>query len=1255
MRKFRFGTLILTAVLLLGTCTSGFATTEEIKTEEVVEVTEISELTDLRNDDFEDYVPGYIFNGSAFCPVEGDNAGKGVVTEDGSLWFRDENEGIKGGFTTAISSGMTSALISVPDKDGNMTKVVQILRPKKVAPKQTDFLLHPAASLNTARLLYEVDVRNGGSAGEEGEPGFTNSVNNYFGSLSILGITFDFNKKTVTLPSRSDARPAVLAQDFKWAVPDNGQWFHILIDLDVLTGNLYVFINDKEVASANYRGAFTSISNDELAIKFATSKDGENVIYLDNIRIQKSNLSAEELARKTVDEEFRMLGANAYLMYNGSAKVYYGDKIDRFNPDSAMVAPEERDGTVYIPLRYVAENEGYEVIWDGETKCISLVGDKEIVLPCSGNTLSIDGVEKTLQGQVGNFSGTTKLSVEDIAMLFDKKFYKDTTGLTILMEDDSGFPEGQRANCIASLIGLYPEASLGFETKDGWYSMADLLEASGQTADKLSISFRGSRSDINNSTYESERHDGIVRSTEFVKSGHYSGKWDRHHYYPTIMAADVPKDWTPYNMLSFWVYSEKATNERITVGAVSNVDRVWENNETQTNFFYFGITIDFTGWKKFELPLEMWEKSSEFVHGFDKIEGLYFYSRALNCEPSPYTVLYLDDIKLETVDEAYKSSIVEQWQAIRSARDEKMNAELSYVVDVPDVFKDINLPDYCKLLENKKIIESGNGDVAAAKENLKKILKKYGIEEENYSYSDLTITTTSTIAIDGRSLNPNVLEETLRYNHDDPELVKQITPGKPIESQAYFKHARAIYGYDPKYYPGPVGDTGEHKFIWSGSRIFQVVDDEGKWHFYDLSMQIQKYCEEELQLSNISLRADGFYDETKIRFDNDGDAYILLLINGYNQAGKKIHTTVLGHSRDKLKTWDFYKLSRAFGKMEVLDGNNQDCLERPPVIVLHNYFTSTDKDGAFIIPEKKEDGTLFIPEEIIYADGPIISVSQHSGKANFCVTYNGKVYFTYGYLESNQQKRLSLIPQDSVIWSQNPPNFSPTAGVLTYIISYDLKTKELSEPVFLGCAGKHGADEHNWSAISVDSEGYLHALLIGHHATLVYMKSKQPENITEWELPEYVSSGISYASLNIDKNDTVYCVTRNSNRDYIFDIALQRRTKDGKWTESRIFQFWKQYYAIWGHDVFMTADGTLYVHFIGKSYSYELFADDFAAHSFYFPESSRVTDDRRPSGTRVSGMYASGGAKVAGEGTLVMSKDGGKSWQLVTTEEFMSK
>ena len=91
--------------------------------------------------------------------------------------------------------------------------------------------------------------------------------------------------------------------------------------------------------------------------------------------------------------------------------------------------------------------------------------------------------------------------------------------------------------------------------------------------------------------------DGITVDTKYVKSAKYSAKWDNHPTNKTVEFSGVPSDWRDYEEMRFWMYSEKATNEVVTV-LVYCKQRI-----NGMVYVYTDFKVNWVGWKQICLDL----------------------------------------------------------------------------------------------------------------------------------------------------------------------------------------------------------------------------------------------------------------------------------------------------------------------------------------------------------------------------------------------------------------------------------------------------------------------------------------------------------------------------------------------------------------------------------------------------------------------------------------------------------------------------
>lgn len=689
---------------------------------------------------------------------------------------------------------------------------------------------------------------------------------------------------------------------------------------------------------------------------------------------------------------------------------------------------------------------------------------------------------------------------------------------------------------------------------------------------------------------------GAKLSTKHVTSGKHSLLWKDHTTYPTLASHKMPKNWKDKKTLSLDIYSERPTNQIVFVAVLS------DSPETKwKDFYYLPIKINWQGAKKVELPLAEFKKY-EKVAGWDKVGGVYLFTKMFGCQPNPYTELYLDNMQIS---------------------DKPATGWNELIAELPQVIGKDNFPvEYTEIEWQKD-----------------------------------------------------------QLNHRYPETADNKAVYTPYAYQYYFRNERDLFKYYPKFVPGYVCFDQNGKAYVNSGEIIQFKGDDGKWHVSEPGKAIVEWAKKQ-GYKGIKIAWTHNQSEKVVRFDKDGDAYVLIQIEGLDEKGKvydwKTRGTLLLHSNDKMKTWQIYKLPSRTGEFEKLDGHNQECLDRPPLILMgdYKYFGAGDPGGYLLLPEKKSDGTLVFPKPIKYSDN-CISVTQHSGGGNQALTKDGKIYIIYSWYvpdhrrKGDWKKSCPPIPADHpglklkyIRKSHTTKTEYSKDGVPAFVVAYDLKTKKLGKPVYVGSGGGVN-DNHNWGAITVDGKGYLHVVVNGHHNPVVYTRTVNPLDISKWTAPEYVlpkgqrdQPNLSYATLNCDKKNNLYTVHRSTTGVYNNHIGLYRRTPEGNWQpEETLIVPFKYMYKVWGNKMmYNPATDRMCLTLYGQSSMKQLTRDQYEFDIFYWPDHEKVYySNTYNAGLNRGPASPKGGCNMmlsnASEAVSLLSTGPGKDWKLVTSED----
>ena len=415
-----------------------------------------------------------------------------------------------------------------------------------------------------------------------------------------------------------------------------------------------------------------------------------------------------------------------------------------------------------------------------------------------------------------------------------------------------------------------------------------------------------------------------------------------------------------------------------------------------------------------------------------------------------------------------------------------------------------------------------------------------------------------------------------------------------------YEHENELFGYLPDY---PVDnqvyfDCENRPYVNKGSAIVGWRD--GKWTETSLTSAVIA--------GDKDLAGQRFATtSTKIGFDRDGGVYLI------GRSGRK---AALLHSADGGKTFAAYSIpgreasSRAID-LEVLAGHNGSD-GPPPIIRVTATAADPDRiwrrinDLELYVPRK--DGDSIVIGEPILLTKLCIGLAMHSGAPNCIVSRGSKVH---------------------VIWAEATDPEVKVPGVPTYVVAYDRQTKTLGKPALIGY-GAPANDIHNTPSITMDSQGYLHALAGTHGQPFQYAKSIEPNEAgAGWTeaVPTGGNWNQTYIGLVCDADDTLHLVSRVWRRgeephpaSHHATLAHQYKPADGPWQPPTTLVVPPlSEYSVFYHRLTIDRLGRLFL-------SYDCWS------TYWFYRTDHPGDRR----------------------ALMMSPDGGKHWKLVETSDLVN-
>ena len=96
-----------------------------------------------------------------------------------------------------------------------------------------------------------------------------------------------------------------------------------------------------------------------------------------------------------------------------------------------------------------------------------------------------------------------------------------------------------------------------------------------------------------------------------------------------------------------------------------------------------------------------------------------------------------------------------------------------------------------------------------------------------------------------------------------------------------------------------------------------------------------------------------------------------------------------------------------------------------------------------------------------------------------------------------------------------------------------------------------GYDNHGGPALAIDSQGYLHVAYYPHHHPMRYKKSIRPHDASEWSEVEEFGERLTYPTMVIDNEDTLYVTCRQSDKNTPWRALLYTKKVGGAWEGPR--------------------------------------------------------------------------------------------------------
>lgn len=515
-----------------------------------------------------------------------------------------------------------------------------------------------------------------------------------------------------------------------------------------------------------------------------------------------------------------------------------------------------------------------------------------------------------------------------------------------------------------------------------------------------------------------------------------------------------------------------------------------------------------------------------------------------------------------------------------------------------------------------------------------------------------------------------------KFEHTGTELSASqspvIIPGtSPLKFTQIYESERDRFGWNPRFMPGEVSfDASNRPYIRTGglyidehnkeryglkSNFIQTLGPGKKW----IAVKLEDILSSKIPNFSATIAQSEWVGDTRVLVDDEGSIYTIA--NRY---------LLRNNSSDQ---WNVINISGLSGRIKLESSSDKDTKRLPVVHSLHGQVKSLQ-----MMPD------LTLQESQLIADSVDMSPG-HSGAGKATIRIGNKTWFSYAgqSLIERTDPDVQAIPDLNTLntylnyaYETAGQGLSTMPGSPQFVSFFDHTTGTRGNPILIGFGRNTftpDVDSHNGPVMEKDNDGFLHVITGAHQHQFfhVYSKVKDPVQRSDWTKNFPIverrgpATGVTYASLVCDGNNTLHLVTRNMSQDLDnsgsrlpslqmntnnmtrhLDYYRGRKNQNGSWTwedlGALILPIWNKGYSVFYHRLTLDRRDRLFL-------SYSLMIE--------------ITSVLDPTGSYESGYLlkwpeyvraGSGGSTEwqAHNAGMIMSSDHGNTWRIVTTDDF---
>lgn len=726
--------------------------------------------------------------------------------------------------------------------------------------------------------------------------------------------------------------------------------------------------------------------------------------------------------------------------------------------------------------------------------------------------------------------------------------------------------------------------------------------------------------------------------------------WRNHHSFPTLTRSNLPvRNWSGLAAVELEITSERATGQIVTLALHS------ENANTGAkDYFVQDFTVNWSGTKTVRLPAGAFKQLGEPV-GIQQIDGLFLFTKIYRRTPNPYTVLHLKKLMVLTAEDG---------RARAPTTESAAPEAFVYRIHHQDAPQSLNHP-FPETTQNTGLRSYAHQHYFQAERALFNYFPRYTPGYPSFS-------------ADGRAaINAG---ETIQFldaggNWQASDVKTPIIAWAKAQGWAGVLHNWGMQGADPTVRLDENGeawvlqqvarlDSAGNSTEWQTrtALLLHSRDHMQTWDGYELPGRIARmekldaHNHDALKRPPIILLGDYKY------FPNSDQAGYLLIPEKQADGSLKIPEPIayasncLGvgyHSGDGNTAitagdkvyiaWSWYPQCNAVNDISAaLTALEKDAIR-------HKYGFKNDHELL----------VAYAKNPAHYPDVDLDDPIQFGWSTAIATARYGMPPIPSEHPGLTQKFKMRRQADESTAFAHH--------GTPAFVTAFNLKTGKMEPPVYVGSGGGR-LDDHNFPAMTIDSKGFLHVLINGHHEPLNYTQSLRPYDHSAWTAPTYLiadpdgkrgyhgQAALSYATLNCDVYDTLHTVNRSTSFRYDNSLSYHRKPANAAWgSERTLVKPFKNMYKVWAQRMsYNPITHRFFLTFYSQASMTWLTWDMLTFYSFIWPD-IEIAKHPESGWKKIKPQRGWGGDMIqpgAAELTVLVSDDDGDTWRPAVTADF---